>query len=80
MSQQSPSLDSPLSNLTRLEPLANLSGSRGESPILGATGGPSVEEVGTQLAEQLQLFDEESNGDVYGESYSVSRFVFSYTN
>ncbi|XP_066139605.1 AN1-type zinc finger protein 4-like [Euwallacea fornicatus] len=68
----SSSLDAPLPNLTRLESLGNLSSSRGESPILGAAGGSSVEEMGAKLAEQLQLLDEEANKDLYGESYSMS--------
>lgn len=72
MSQSSNTLDTPLPNLTRLETLGNLSSSRSESPILGTTGGTSVEEMGAKLAEQLHLLDEEPNTDVYGESLSVS--------
>ncbi|KAF7265814.1 hypothetical protein GWI33_020886 [Rhynchophorus ferrugineus] len=60
-----------LPNLTRLETLGNISGSRGESPVLEINE-TSVEEMSTKLADQLHFLDDESNGDMYGESISVS--------
>ncbi|ERL95149.1 hypothetical protein D910_12418 [Dendroctonus ponderosae] len=71
VSHSSNSLDTSVRNFTRLEPIKNLTSSRCESPVSGAAGGTSVEEMSAQFAEQLHLLDGESATDVYEESLSV---------
>ncbi|KAL1494541.1 hypothetical protein ABEB36_010122 [Hypothenemus hampei] len=67
MNTLSQSSDSTLdaSNLAQIESLGNMPNSRDESPILEATEGASVEDVGAKLAEQLHLLDEEPETDLY---------------
>ncbi|ENN81898.1 hypothetical protein YQE_01720, partial [Dendroctonus ponderosae] len=73
VSHSSNSLDTSVRNFTRLEPIKNLTSSRCESPVSGAAGGTSVEEMSAQFAEQLHLLDGESATDVYEERTERSK-------